>query len=637
MKLWDPVSIGDLRLENRIVMLATHLGYCDEDGIVNDRLLAFYRERAKHKPGLIIVGGCYTEHLGMGGPTMIGISRDEHVPALRNLTEMIHEFNVPVAAQLYHAGRYAHSLILGEQAVSASAVKCRLTRETPRALTIDEIHRTVENFGKAAGRAKKAGFDAVEILGSAGYIINQFLAPATNQRSDEYGGVFENRSRFPLEIIENIRSVVGPELPVIYRISGEDFVPNGLTLQDNKTLAPKLVSAGIDCLNVTGGWHETRVPQITMDIPRGHYSYLAEGLADVVDVPVIACNRINSVSVAEHILSRNKVQLIGMSRAFLADPRFPELARKSEHSLIRPCIACNQGCLDHVFMFEPVTCSINPIAGFETERRVGSKGSGRIAVVGGGPAGMEASRVLALRGYDVTLYEAKNRLGGLLNLAAKVPGRGEFAAYVSYLERELRNLSIDIRLNTLATVELLKAERYDCVVCATGTIAGAPPIDGVEGSNVTTVYDALSLGLEDLGTTVVIGGSALGCYAALALSSKTDRVQIFESDEMIGTDLGRTSRWVILQMLKEKDVELNVNSKVVEVDSKHIIVLRNDKYYHMKANTVVLATGPEPRDRLIEQLKRNGVRVEIVGSVTQPMNLLQVIHSTFNLISALQL
>jgi 2,4-dienoyl-CoA reductase (NADPH2) len=636
MKLWEPVLIRDLQLENRLVMLATHLGYCEEDGFVTDRLLAFYRERAKYKPGLIIVGGCYTEHLGMASPAMIGISQDSHIEGLRNLTEIIHGYDVPVAAQLYHAGRYAYSFILGEQAVSASPARSRLTRETPRELTIKEVRQTIDNFGEAAKRAKEAGFDAVEILGSAGYLINQFLAPATNCRNDEYGGDLETRSRFPIEIIECIKSAVGSDFPVLYRMSGADFVPDGLTLEDNKVLAPMLVQAGIDCLDVTGGWHETRIPQITMNIPRGHYSYLAEALAEVVDVPVIACNRINSVSIAEHILSRSRVQLIGMSRAFLADPRFPHLARTSKQNLIRPCIACNQGCLDRVFMLEPVTCAINPLAGFENEKLIGPSGTGRIAVVGGGPAGMEASRVLALRGYEVTLFEESSRLGGLLNLAAKVPGRGEFAAYVSYMERELKGLGIETHLNYQATAKILTAGNYDCVVCATGTVAGAPAIDGVEGSQVTTAYDALTLGLDDLGTVAVIGGGALGCHTALSLALRADQVRIFEADEMIGIDLGRTSRWVILQLLKERNIEINVNSKVVELNSKRIVVLKDGKYNHEKANTIVLATSPQPRDRLITQLKNGGIRVEVVGSASSRMNLLNVIHSTFDTINNLE-
>lgn len=637
MNLWESATIGKLELDNRLVMLATHLNYCDEDGMVTDRLVEFYRERAKHRPGLIIVGGCYTEHLGMSTPTMIGISKDEHIEGLQKLTDTIHSYNVPVAAQLYHAGRYAHSIMLGQQAVSASAVKCRLTHETPRALTIDEISDTITNFGVAAVRAKEAGFDSVEIIGSAGYLINQFLAEATNKRADRYGGTFENRSRFPLEIVKCVKKAIGPNFPILYRMSGEDFVPGGLTLDDNKKLAPKLVEMGVDCLDVTGGWHETRVPQITMNIPRGGYAYLAEGIASAVDVPVVACNRINSVRLAERILSREKVQLIGMSRGFLADPAFPTKTHSGQHHLTCPCIACNQGCLDRVFMIEPVTCTLNPFAGYELERKLGPQGQGKIAIVGGGAAGMESARVLKLRGFDVTLYEQSNRLGGLLNFAAKVPGRGEFAAYISFMERELKHLGVDIRLNEPASIDKLLNGSFVCVLVASGTVAGAPAIDGVEMSHVTSAYDAISLGLDNLGDVAIVGGSALGCYTALYLSSRSNSVQIFDSDEAIGVDLGRTTRWVILKGLKEKGVQTHTNAEVIEIDSDYISVLFNGKYGKVNATTVVLATRPQPQDRIIKRLEKTSLRTEVVGSAKKSMNLLEVIHDAYKLANSLQL
>ena len=629
MKLFDPSSIGRLGLENRLVMLATHLGYCEENGLVTDRLIAFYRERAKYQPGLIIVGGCYTEHLGMNNPTMIGISRDEHVEGLKELTATIHSYNVPVAAQLYHAGRYAYSFFIGEPAVSASAIPCRLTRETPRALSIEEIHQTIDNYGDAAKRAKDAGFDAVEILGSAGYIINQFLAPATNKREDEYGGSFKNRARFPLEVIKKVRTSVGSNFPILYRMSGADFVPDGFTLEDNKVLAPLLVDSGVDCLNVTGGWHETRVPQITMDVPRGHYAYLAEGIAEVVNVPVIACNRINSISIAEHILSRGRVELIGMSRGFIADPELPAKARAGKKQFVRPCIACNEGCLDHVFMMEPVTCAINPLAGYEATRAIGPLGVGKIAIVGGGPAGMEAARVLAQRGFHVTIFEEKDRLGGLLNLASKIPGRGEFAAFVSFMERELKRSNVDIRLETHADSSIIIGEGFDFTVCATGTVAGAPSIDGIEMSHVTSAYDVLSLELDDLGNVVIIGGRALGCYTALYLSSHTESVQIIDADEALGVDLGRTTRWVILEALKDRKIQSNVRAEVIQIERNYVTAIQDKRYYHVNADTVVLATSPQPRDRIIKQLEKKNIQHAQIGSVNTSTNLLHTIHNAF--------
>ena len=420
-------------------------------------------------------------------------------------------------------------------------------------------------------------------------------------------------------------------------MSGEDFIPGGLELEDNETLAPELVKMGVDCIDVTGGWHETRRPQITMDVPRGAYVYLAEGIASVVDVPVIACNRINTVQLAERILSRGKVQLIGMSRGLIADPELPSNAKNNHQEQTRPCIACNQGCLDRVFMMEPVTCTLNPLAGFELERQLNSPGEGSIAVIGGGPAGMEAARVLALRRFEVTLFEQNERIGGLLRLAAKVPGRGEFAAYIAYMEHELQRLGVVFRLRTHATINTLLTGNFDCVVIASGTVAGAPPIDGVEMSHVTTAYDAIALGLDDLGDVAIIGGSALGCYTALYLASKADSIQVFESDEAIGVDLGRTTRWVILKQLMEKGVEVHTNVRVTEIDSKYIVVLVEGIPRNIHVNTVVLATRPQPQDRILKQLEKTQLRTEAIGSVTKSMNLLEVIHSAYDFANSLKL
>ncbi len=635
MLLLESATIGNLTLENRLVFLATHLGYC-EDGVVSDQLVEFYRARAEHRPGLIIVGGCYTEHLGKSSPTMIGISKDEHIEGLSRLASQIHQYKVPVAAQLYHAGRYVHSIMIGEQAVSASEVTCRLTRETPRALAEDEIHETVENFGKAARRAKKAGFDSVEIIGSAGYIINQFLAACTNKRTDGYGGNLKTRARFALEVVESVRNAVGSDYPVMYRISGEDFVEGGNTLEDNKKVVQWLEDAGVDCFNVTGGWHETRVPQITMNVPRGHFAYLAEGIAESVDVPVIACNRINSPTIAERILERGKVQLIGMSRGFIADPELPQKIRAGRSGNIRTCIGCN-ACLDQVFTLQPVICAINPIAGLELKRNIGFQGSGKIAVIGAGPAGLETSRVLRLRGFDVTLFEEQATPGGLLRLAAKIPGRGEFASYTSHMWREMRRLGVDLRLSTRADASMLNDMKFDFVVCTTGTVSGAPELDGVEMPHVMSAVDAIELLPQDLGTVAIVGGGALGCYTALRLSSTAESVHIFETGRSLGKDLGRTSRWVIMKDLHERGVELHKNVEVKQITREYVVLTENIQKQLFSADTVVLATEPYPRLRLVDKLRAKGIELELVGSVEQKMSLLETVHRAFQFASGLEL
>ncbi|MFW9887699.1 MAG: FAD-dependent oxidoreductase [Candidatus Thorarchaeota archaeon] len=637
MRLLESVTIGTLQLENRLVFLATHLGYCEEDGVVTDKLVEFYRERAQYRPGLIIIGGCYTERYGSSGPTMIGISRNDHIEGLKRLTDSIHSFDVPVAAQLYHVGRYVHSLILGEQAVSASAVPCRLTRETPRALSIEEIVNTVANFGHAAERARKAGFDAVEIIGSAGYLINQFLARATNKRDDRYGGDLESRARFVLEVVESVRDAVGPEFPILYRMSGEDFVEEGNTLDDNMTLAPWLVQAGVDCINVTGGWHETKVPQLTMDVPRGHFAYLAEGIADVVDVPVIACNRINSPTVAERILARGKADLIGMCRGFLSDAAIMDKIRSGEADKIRTCIGCNQGCLDMVFQLQGVTCAINPEAGYELNRKLGDKGNGNIAIIGAGVAGLETARVLALRGFEVTLFDDNNRVGGLLNLASRIPGRGEFASYVVHQEREMKRLQVDLRLGSRVGVDSIGDAGFDRIVFAGGTHTAVPPIEGVELPHVATVRDIIERSPGNLGRVAVIGGNALGCYASIFLKSRAHSVDLYEKGERIGHDFGRTTRWVILKAMAEKGVTMHPNAEIAQIAKDYVQVSSADELTLIGIDTVVVAARPRPKTRFVDTARERGLPIDVVGSSAGYDWLLDIIHSAYDYANNLSL
>ena len=357
--LFSPITIRSMSLRNRIVMTAMHLGYTPASE-VTDRLIAFYRARASGGAGLIIVGGCVIDEFG-GMLGMIGIRDDCFIPGLEKLTAAVKGEGAGIAAQLYQAGRYTHSVMIGgRKPFSSSAVRSRLTGETPRALELEEIPGVQDAFASAALRAKKAGFDAVEVLGSAGYLISQFLSPITNLREDRYGGPLENRMRFGLEVVEKVRRAVGPDYPILMRLAGNDFMPGSHTNREARIFAAEAEKAGIDLFNVTGGWHETRVPQLSTFVPRSAYVYLAQGVKSAVSVPVIASNRINDPQLAEDILREGQADLVTMARGLIADPELPNKAREGRTEEICRCIACNQGCFDSIFNLRSVTCLVNP-------------------------------------------------------------------------------------------------------------------------------------------------------------------------------------------------------------------------------------------------------------------------------------
>ncbi|MBE9547170.1 MAG: NADH:flavin oxidoreductase, partial [Proteobacteria bacterium] len=383
--LFTPIDIGNLKLKNRIVMPAMHLNYTP-DGEVTDKLIAFYEERAKGGAALIIVGGCAVDEYG-GYLNMIGISDDRFIPGLKRLTDVVHRHGALIASQLFHGGRYIHSSFIGRSPVAPSPIASGLTREEPREMTIEDIKYTTDSFARAAERAKEAGFDAVEIIGSAGYLITQFLSPITNKRTDEYGGSFENRMRFGLEVAGAVRNAVGKDFTVLIRLGGNDFMPGGNTNREIRLFAAELEKCGIDAFDITGGWHESRVPQITMGVPRGGYTYLARGVKKVVSKPVISCNRINDPFLADKIIREGSADMAGFARGLIADPEMPNKARNGRLNEITPCIGCNQGCLDNVFVMKPIECMVNPRAGRELDAPPISKTETpkKVMVIGGGP------------------------------------------------------------------------------------------------------------------------------------------------------------------------------------------------------------------------------------------------------------
>lgn len=653
MKLFSPVRIGQMELKNRVVMPAMHLGYC-RDGHVTPKLVEFYRLRARGGVGLIIVGGCGIDQHGYGN--MIKIDDDKYVPGLADLTGAVHDEGGKIAAQLFQPGRYSYSFLAGIEPVAPSPVPSRLTGQKPRAMSVQEIRDMVDRFARAAARAREAGFDAVEVIASAGYLVSQFLSPVTNLRDDEYGGDPERRMRFGLEVAEQIRKAVGPDYPVIFRVGGSDYMPGGNTNREIADFCHRLEGVGVDAFNVTGGWHETTVPQITMAVPRGAFVYLARGIREAVQVPVVACNRINDPLLAEEVLQDGCADLVGMARAMIADPDLVAKAAAGEFDSIRKCIGCNQGCLDAVFTMQPVGCLVNPQAGRESEGGLKpAERAKKVLVVGGGPAGMEAARVAAGRGHDVTLWEKSARLGGQLNLAAVPPGRGEFATFVAYLAAELDRLGVRVELNREAGEENITAFGADAVVMATGASPATLPVEGAERPNVVQAWEVLAGAAQTGRRVVIVGGGAVGCETAILLARKgslnaetlhflalngaedwetlkklatrgTKEVTVVEMRKSVGTDIGISSRWVILQEMRRYGVRAVTGARVLAINGRGVMVDKGGEEKLIEADTVVLAVGARPDTGLCERIKEKLPEVYMVGDAVSPRKALDAVH-----------
>ena len=660
MKLFQPIKVGQMALKNRIAMPAIHHCYTPE-GFVNERLIRYYEVRARGGAGLITVGGCSIDQLGQG-PNMIGLHDDQFIDGLKKLSGVIKSNGAATAAQLYQAGRYTHSMMIGgQQPLAPSAVASRLTRETPREMTLEDIEKVIEDYGQAARRTKEAGFDAVEILASAGYLICQFLSPLTNQRTDQYGGSWENRIRFGLEVVKKVREAVGPDFTVMIRISGHDFMPGGNTNQEAVLFAQELEKAGVDCLNVTGGWHESRVPQITGDLPRGGFAYLARGIKEAVDLPVIASNRINDPLVAEDILEQDMADLVNMGRPLIADPELPNKAINQSFDSIRRCIACNQGCLDMVFTMQDVHCTVNPVAGREHQVEIKpAEKQRKVLVIGGGPGGMETARLAAARGHKVTLWEKNQALGGHLYYAALPPGKHEFMSLLDYYKCELPRNGVQVILNREASAEEIASAEADVVVVATGAKGAAPPFPIGESAKAVPVLDILDGSVVPGGKVVVIGGGSVGCEAAVAvaemgaisaenlkfmmeneaetperlkemLNRGTREVTLVELEKGIGRDIGVSTRWVTIKCIRRLGVKVMDQTPVKEISASGVVIEKDGAETLLPADTVVLAIGAAANNKLAGELEGKVDEMHVIGDAHKPRKITEAIREGFDL------
>ena len=637
-RVLEPFEFSGIRMKNHILMPAMHIGMAS-DGLMNDGFFDFYEERAKADPGpgLIIVGGCYVEKRGMGAPNFVGLDDDRFIGRLKEFTDTIHRYDTPVAAQLYHGGRYSASFLTGEPAVSSSAVFSNFTREMPHALTEDEIVEVLKHYGQAARRARDAGFDASELIVCAGYLVNQFLSPLTNKREDRYGGDLDARMTFMRETIAAIKAATGEDFPLICRLSGSDFMEGSHTLEETPTVAAEMERCGVDFISVTGGWHETRVPQIPMSVPRGAYVYLAEGVRRAVQkIPVACCNRINDPGLAEQILAEDRADIVAMARAFIADPRILEKARAGRPQDIRHCIACNQGCFDHVMMLQPITCLVNPRVNRERETELEPAAvKKKVLVAGGGPAGMECAWVAAHRGHEVTLCEETDTLGGQANLASIPPGREEWREMVAYLVQQLENKGVEVMLSQLVSPEIVEELNPDVLVMACGAEQVVPPIPGAELPSVVMAWDVLTEKVSTGKRVAVVGGGAVGIETASFLAERGHEVLVIEMLERCGTDIGISTRWTLLQQADRLGVQFMPACCVKEITAEGLLAESDDGLKDIVADTVVLAVGSRAHDELEGFLSAEGIREKFevlkIGDCASPRKALDAIHEGFEL------
>jgi 2,4-dienoyl-CoA reductase (NADPH2) len=640
-----PGRIGALELPHRILMGSMHLGL-EGPGAQAARLADFYAARARGGAALIISGGIAVapEGVGEGGGYFL-FGRDGDEAVLRAVAAAVHAAGGRMAAQLFHAGRYARSAETGLRPVAPSAVPSRLNPgDIPRALEGEELEALAARFAAAAARARDLGFDAVELMGSEGYLLNEFLAPCTNLREDGWGGSAEARRRFPLAVAERVRAALGPGTPLLYRVSGADLVEGGTPWEETLDFARALEAAGVDALDVGVGWHEAPVPTVGMQVPRAAFAAVAAGLRAAVAIPVIAANRINTPEVAERVLGSGAADFVAAARPFLADPAFAAKALSGAGRRINVCIACNQACLDRVLGRppQPASCLVNPAAGREAAFALRPAAARlAVAVVGGGPAGLEAARVLASRGHGVTLFERQGALGGQLLHAVRVPGKGEFADTLRYYGEEFRALGVTVELRADPTSADL--QRWDAVVLATGVrprIPSEAELPGVFAPHVVPYPEVFAGRVVPGARVAIVGGGGIACdlahlltdngpaspeaFAFLALHGVlpperalpalgTQRaVTLMRRGPRIAPLLGPTTRWALLGLLRRRGVRMLSGVRYLAITAGGVRIEVDGREEFVSADTVVLACGQEPQDELRSALEGT-VPLHVVG------------------------
>jgi 2,4-dienoyl-CoA reductase (NADPH2) len=640
-----PLDLGFTTLPNRVLMGSMHVGLEEaKDGFA--RMAAFYAERARGGVGLIVTGGIAPNDRGRPMPGGARLTTEEEASKHKPVTDAVHAAGGKIAMQILHFGRYAYH----PELVAPSALQAPINPFKPNPLSTEEVSQTIDDFVRCAALAQVAGYDGVEIMGSEGYLLNEFIAARTNQRDDEWGGSYENRIRFPVEIVRRTRARVGQNFIIIYRLSMLDLVEGGSTLDEVVQLAQAVEAAGATIINTGVGWHEARIPTIATKVPRAAFAWVTKKLMGRVGIPLVATNRINTPEVAEQLLADGFCDMVSMARPFLADPLFIQKAAQGKADEINTCIGCNQACLDHTFAGKITSCLVNPRACHETLLNIVPASSrGRIAVVGAGPAGLSFATTAAQRGFEVTLFDAASEIGGQFNIAKQVPGKEEFYETLRFFGRQIDLTGVKLELNHRATAQELAAGGYAHIVLATGVTPRTPAIEGIDHPKVCSYLDVLRDKHAVGNTVALIGAGGIGFDVAEYLlhsgtSPSLDAAKFFaewgvdtsysqrgglrpaqieqsprkvyllqRKTKKVGDGLGKTTGWIHRTSLKNRHVEMIAGVTYRRVDDAGLHITVDEREMVIPADTIVVCAGQEPQRELQAELVAAGCLVHLIG------------------------
>ena len=651
--LLKPLDLGFTTLKNRVLMGSMHTGL-EETKNGFERLAAFYAERAKGGVGLIVTGGISPDYFGTVMPKAARMTNSSHVKKHKIITEAVHTEGGKICMQILHGGRYSYQ----PWNVSPSGIKSPITPYKPFTLPAWGVQKTINNYISSAALAQQAGYDGVEVMGSEGYLINQFIVSKTNKRTDKWGGSFENRIQFPIQIVRGIREKVGTDFIIIYRLSMLDLVDEGSTWEEVEYLAKEIEKAGATIINTGIGWHEARVPTIATMVPRGGFAWVTKRLMGKVNIPLITTNRINMPDIADKIIAEGCADMVSMARPFLADADFVVKAATNRADEINTCIGCNQACLDHTFQRKIASCLVNPRACHETLLQyLPTQKKKKIAVVGAGPAGLAAATVAAERGHEVYLYDAASETGGQFNMAKRIPGKEEFYETIRYFNKQIQLTGVHLHLNTPVNAAFLTAQNFDEVILATGVTPRIPSIEGLGHPSVLSYIEVLR-DKKTVGKRVaLIGAGGIGFDVAEYLAHEGESTSLNPTAFMkewgvdmsyknggaltkpqphpsprtiyllqrsrgkVGAKLGKTTGWIHRSSLKMKKVQTLEGVQYEKIDDKGLHINIDGNYQLLEVDNVVICAGQESLNALYEPLKQAGVSTHIIGGAFEALEL----------------